>query len=114
MRFSDSVNKTAQCYQLSNVVLSFILTQQAETTTIYHTNFQVFPRVVAQMMVIFCIRHYVVCTDISNKHTATIFRVCDMCHVNAEVTSQKKMCQSHINSQLSLFQENPSFSSHPP
>jgi len=80
--------------------------QQTETITI--------PTVVAQMVVIFCIWHYVVCTDISNKHTATIFRVCEMCHVNAEVMPQEKMCQSHRNSQLSLAQDNPSSSSHPP
>jgi len=88
--------------------------KQTETITIYQTNFQVFPTVVAQMMVIFCIWHYVVYTDISNKHNAIIFRVSEMCHVNVEVMPQEKMCQSHRNFQLSLAQENPSSSSHPP
>lgn len=114
MSFSDSVSKTAQCYQLLTVVISFTLMQQNETITIYHANFQVFPTVVAQMMVTFCIWHHVVCTDISNKHTATIFKVCEMCHLNAEVMPQEKMCPSHRNSRLSLAQDNPSSSFHPP
>jgi hypothetical protein len=85
MRFSESVNNTAQCCQLSTVVLSVILMQQNETNTIYHTSFQVFPTVVAQMMVIFCIWHSMACTDISKEKYEIIFRVGEMCHVNAEV-----------------------------
>jgi hypothetical protein len=67
------MNNTAQCRQLLTVVLSFTLEQQNETNIIYHTIFQVFAEIAAQMMVIFWVWHCVVCTDISKEHTATIF-----------------------------------------